>query len=241
MKILLIGGGGREHSIAWKVSQSPLVKEIICAPGNAGMEKIARLEDVAADDVKGLLELAKVEKPDLTIVGPEIPLTLGVVDAFHDAGFKVFGPHMDAAQLEGSKTFSKELMKQHNIPTAFFSTFTDAEDASRYVQEVGAPIVVKADGLCGGKGVIVCQTVEEALDAVNLVMINQSFGDAGERVLDASAAAGEFVVYADALDQPDFSCGDGLRFGGCALAAVARVARGVPEPLDCPAGDGLGA
>ena len=195
MKILLVGGGGREHSLAWKITQSPLVDELVCAPGNAGIEEIARCADVAADDISGLLKLAKKEKVDLTVVGPEMALTLGIVDAFHDEGLKVFGPHRDAAQLEGSKSFSKDLMKHNNIPTAFFSTFTDPEDARRYIQEVGAPIVVKADGLCGGKGVIVCSTVEEALDSVNLMMINQSFGDAGAKVVVEECLQGEEASY----------------------------------------------
>jgi phosphoribosylamine--glycine ligase len=200
MKILLVGGGGREHSLAWKIAQSPRVRELICAPGNAGIEQTARCVDVAADDIPGLLNLAREEKVDLTVVGPEMALTLGIVDAFRDEGLKVFGPHKDAARLEGSKAFSKELMKSHNIPTAFFSTFTDPEDARRYIQEVGAPIVVKADGLCGGKGVMVCRTVEEALDAVDLMMINQSFGDAGTRIVVEECLLGEeasFLVFTD--------------------------------------------
>ena len=212
MKILLIGGGGREHSLAWKIKQSPLVEEIVCAPGNGGIADLARCLDVTADDVKGLLELAGDEKPDLTVVGPEMPLTLGVVDAFQDAGHKVFGPHKDAAQLEGSKAFSKELMKQNNIPTAFFSTFTDPEDAGRYIEEVGAPIVVKADGLCGGKGVIVCQTVEEALDSVNRIMVNQSYGDAGTRIVVEECLQGEeasYLVFTDGKNViPMPSCQD---------------------------------
>jgi phosphoribosylamine--glycine ligase len=203
MKILLVGGGGREHSMAWKIKQSPLVEELICAPGNAGIEEVARCVDVPADDVQGLLKLAKEEKVDLTVVGPEMALSLGIVDAFHDEGLKIFGPHKDAAQLEGSKAFSKELMKQNNIPTAFFSTFTDPEDAARYIQEVGAPIVVKADGLCGGKGVIVCQTDEEALDAVNLIMINESYGDAGTKIVVEECLQGEeasYLVFTDGRD-----------------------------------------
>ncbi len=200
MKILLIGSGGREHALAWKIGQSPKVEEVLCAPGNAGIEQDARCVDVAADDVKGLLKLAKKEKVDLTVVGPELPLTLGVVDAFQEEGLKIFGPTKEAARLEGSKAFSKELMKQAKIPTAFFSTFTDPEDASRYIQEVGAPIVVKADGLAAGKGVIVCQTVEEALDAVNLILVNESFGDAGSKIVVEECLQGEeasYLVFSD--------------------------------------------
>ena len=195
MKILLVGGGGREHALAWKIRQSPLVKDLVAAPGNGGIEEVARCVDIAADDIGALVKFAREEQPDLTVVGPEMALTLGIVDAFRSEGLKVFGPHRDAARLEGSKAFSKELMKQHNIPTAFFSTFTDPEDARRYVQEVGAPIVVKADGLCGGKGVMVCPTVEEALDAVNLMLINQSFGDAGTRIVVEECLQGEELSY----------------------------------------------
>jgi len=195
MKILVIGSGGREHTLVWKIRQSPKVEEVICAPGNAGIEQEARCVDVAADDIGGLLKLAKREKANLTVVGPELPLTLGIVDAFQEEGLKIFGPSKEAANLEGSKAFSKELMKQARIPTAFFSTFTDPEDASRYIQEVGAPIVVKADGLCGGKGVIVCRTVEEALDAVNLILVNESFGDAGSKIVVEECLQGEEASY----------------------------------------------
>jgi phosphoribosylamine--glycine ligase len=172
MKVLLIGGGGREHTLAWKIKQSPRVEQVFCAPGNAGIEQLAQCVDIPSDDIDELARFAGKEQIDLTVVGPELPLTLGIVDTFRDEGLRIFGPDKEAAQLEGSKAFTKELMKQKGIPSAFFSTFTDAEDAGRYIEEVGAPIVVKADGLCGGKGVIVCQTVEEALDAVNLIMIN---------------------------------------------------------------------
>jgi len=195
MKILLIGSGGREHALAWKIRQSPRVEELLCAPGNAGIEELARCVPVGPDDLEGLLDLAKRERVDLTVVGPELPLTLGIVDLFEAEGLKIFGPRKDAAVLEGSKAFSKELMKRRGIPTAFFSSFTNPDDAGRYIQDVGAPIVVKADGLCGGKGVIVCQTVEEALDAVNLIMINESFGDAGKRIVVEECLRGEEASY----------------------------------------------
>ena len=200
MKVLVIGGGGREHSLAWKIRQSPKVERIYCAPGNAGIEQIAKCVEIPSDDINELARFAKEEQIDLTVVGPELPLTLGIVDAFEEEGLRIFGPAKDAARLEGSKAFSKELMKQHGIPSAFFSTFTDAEDASRYIQEVGAPIVVKADGLCGGKGVIVCKTVEQALDAVNLIMINQAFGDAGNKIVVEECLQGEeasILVFTD--------------------------------------------
>ena len=200
MKVFLIGGGGREHTLAWKIKQSPRVEQVFCAPGNAGIEQIAQCVKISSDDIDELARFAKKEQIDLTVVGPELPLTLGIVDRFQDEGLRVFGPGKDAAMLEGSKAFTKELMKQQGIPSAFFSAFTDAQDASRYIQEVGAPIVVKADGLCGGKGVIVCQTVEEALDAVNLIMINESFGDAGRKIVVEECLQGEeasFLVFTD--------------------------------------------
>ncbi len=200
MKVFLIGGGGREHTLAWKIKQSPKVEQIFCAPGNAGIEQVAQCVEIPSDDIDELALFAKKEQIDLTVVGPELPLTLGIVDTFQGEGLRIFGPSKDAAMLEASKAFTKELMKQQGIPSAFFSTFTDAEDATRYIQEVGAPIVVKADGLCGGKGVIVCQTVEEALDAVNLIMINEAFGDAGRKVVVEECLQGEeasFLVFTD--------------------------------------------
>ncbi len=200
MKVLLIGGGGREHSLAWKIKQSPRVEKLFCAPGNAGIEQVAECVGIAVDDIDELARFAKKEQIGLTVVGPELPLTLGIVDAFQAEGLRIFGPDKNAAMLEASKAFTKELMKQKGIPSAFFSTFTDAQDATRYIKEVGAPIVVKADGLCGGKGVIVCQTVEEALDAVNLIMINEAFGNAGQKVVVEECLVGEeasFLVFTD--------------------------------------------
>jgi phosphoribosylamine--glycine ligase len=200
MKVFLIGGGGREHSLAWKIKQSPKVEKVFCAPGNAGIEQVAQCASIPADDIDELARFAKQERVDLTVVGPELPLTLGIVDSFQEEGLRVFGPTRAAAMLEASKAFTKELMKQQGIPSAFFSTFTEADDASRYIKEVGAPIVVKADGLCGGKGVIVCQTVEEALDAVNLIMVNEAFGDAGRKVVVEECLQGEeasFLVFTD--------------------------------------------
>ena len=195
MNVLLVGGGGREHSLAWKISQSPRVEKIFCAPGNAGIEQVAQCINISPDDVGELARFAKKEQIDLTVIGPELPLTLGIVDSFREEGLRIFGPDREAAMLEGSKAFAKELMKQQGIPTAFFSTFTQAEDANRYIQEVGAPIVVKADGLCGGKGVIVCQTVEEALDAVDLIMVNEAFGDAGRKIVVEECIQGEAGGY----------------------------------------------
>ncbi len=200
MKVLVLGSGGREHCLAWKIKQSPKVTELFCAPGNAGIEEIAQSIDIASDEIDDLVRFAKKEKIDLTVVGPELPLTLGIVDVFEEEGLRIFGPSKEAAKLEGSKAFVKELMKQQGISTAFYSTFTDPDDAGRYIQEVGAPIVVKADGLCGGKGVIVCQTVEEALDAVNLILVNECFGDAGKKIIVEECLLGEeasFLVFTD--------------------------------------------
>ncbi len=200
MRVLVVGNGGREHGLVWKIRQSPRVSEVLCAPGNAGIETQAACLDVEANDLEGLLRAAKDRKVDLTVVGPEAPLALGIVDLFQEEGLRIFGPTREAVQLEASKSFAKELMKQRGIPTAFFSTFTDPEAARRYIREVGAPIVVKADGLCGGKGVIVCRTLEEALDAVDLVMVNESFGDAGRKVVVEECLEGEeasFMVLTD--------------------------------------------
>lgn len=200
MRVLVVGNGGREHGLVWKIRQSPKVSEVLCAPGNAGIETQATCVAVEANDLEGLLRVAKDRKVDLTVVGPEAPLALGIVDLFQEEGLRIFGPTREAVQLEASKSFAKELMKQKGIPTAFFSTFTDPEAAKRYIREVGAPIVVKADGLCGGKGVIVCRTLEEALDAVDLVMVNESFGDAGRKIVVEECLEGEeasFMVLTD--------------------------------------------
>jgi phosphoribosylamine--glycine ligase len=200
MKVLVIGSGGREHSLTWKIRQSPRVKEIYCTPGNAGIAEIATCVAVASDDIEALLNFAKEHKIDLTVVGPEQPLVMGIVDSFQAEGLRVFGPTKRAAVLEGSKGFAKELMKQKGIPSAFFSAFTDPDEAKRYIVEVGAPIVVKADGLCAGKGVIVCQSVKEALDAVDLIMVNESFGDAGKQIVVEECLHGEeasFLVFTD--------------------------------------------
>ena len=242
MKVLVIGGGGREHSLVWKIRQSSKVSGVLCAPGNAGIEEIATCIDVAANDLEGLVRLAKREGVGLTVVGPEIPLALGIVDAFEEEGMRVFGPSRDAAQLEASKSFAKDLMKQKGIPTAFFSTFTDPEEACRYIKEVGAPIVVKADGLCAGKGVIVCRTTEEALDAVNLIMINESFGDAGKKIVVEECLQGEeasFMVFTDGKDvlpmpssqdhKPVFDGDKGPNTGGMGAYSPAPV---VTEALE---------
>ena len=191
MKVLVIGSGGREHALVWKIRQSPRASKIYCAPGNAGIADQAELVALAADDIDGLLAFAENEQIDLTIVGPELPLSLGIVDQFEARGLRVFGPNRAAAQLEGSKAFTKELMQQQGVPTAAFGVFRDPDEASRYVEEVGAPIVVKADGLAAGKGVLLCTTQAEAQDAINAIMRERQFGEAGDQVVIEEFLQGE--------------------------------------------------
>lgn len=192
MRILVIGGGGREHTLAWKLSQSKNVEKMYAIPGNPGMEKIAECNSaISISDNDALVTFAKAHKIDLTVVGPELPLANGVVDAFEAAGLKAFGPSKAAAEIEGSKAFSKWLMKKYDIPTAKFEVFTDAEAARAYVKEQGAPIVIKADGLAAGKGVIVAATLEQAIEAVDSIMCDQTFGEAGSRVVIEECLIGE--------------------------------------------------
>ncbi|MFA5096389.1 MAG: phosphoribosylamine--glycine ligase [Candidatus Omnitrophota bacterium] len=183
MRILLIGSGGREHALAWKVSQSKLADKVFCAPGNAGIAQIAECVDIAADDIAGLLEFARKEKIDFTVVGPEIALSLGIVDEFQQAGLKIFGPNKKAANLEASKVFSKELMAKYKVPTAEFKIFDEPGAAEQYIEKIGAPCVVKADGLAAGKGVVVAKTVDEAKAAVSAMMRQKVFGVAGNKVI----------------------------------------------------------
>ena len=202
MKILIVGSGGREHALAWKTKQSPKVSSVFVAPGNPGtaLEENITNVAIAVDDISGLLAFALAEKIDLTIIGPEVPLVLGVVDQFTAAGLKCFGPTAKAAQLEGSKSFCKDFMIRHHIPTAAYQSFTDKELAIAYIKQQGAPIVVKADGLAAGKGVIVAQTVAEAVAAVEDMLSGNVFGEAGNRVVVEEFLAGEeasFIVIAD--------------------------------------------
>ena len=202
MKILIVGSGGREHALAWKAKQSPKVEKVFVAPGNPGSALEPGIENkaIAVDDITGLLAFAQAEQIDLTIIGPEIPLVLGIVDRFEEAGLKCFGPKAKAAQLEGSKTFCKDFMIRHNIPTAHYQSFIDKEQAINYIREQGAPIVVKADGLAAGKGVIVAQTEQEAIDAVEDMLSGNVFGEAGNRVVIEEFLEGEeasFIVIAD--------------------------------------------
>ncbi len=202
MKVLIIGNGGREHALAWKTAQSSQVSEVFVAPGNAGTAREAKITNVAiaVTDIQGLVDFATDKRIDLTIVGPEIPLVLGVVDKFSENGLRIFGPTQGAAQLEGSKAFSKDFLARHNIPTAAYQTFTEIEPAIAYIKTQGAPIVVKADGLAAGKGVIVAQTEQQAIDAVEDMLAGNRFGDAGHRVVIEEFLQGEeasFIVMAD--------------------------------------------
>ena len=191
MKILVIGSGGREHALVWKIAQSPKVSEIFCAPGNAGTSQIAKNVDIAVEDIDSLLKFAKDKHIDLTVVGPEIPLVLGIVDIFKSNGLKIFGPTKAAAQIEGSKVFSKKLMEKYGIPTAKYRSFTEEKPAKQYLKEIGAPVVVKADGLAAGKGVIVCKTIEEAEKAIERILIDKEFKEAGLELIIEECLVGE--------------------------------------------------
>ncbi len=194
MKVLVVGSGGREHAIVWALSNSPRVTEIFCAPGNAGIAQQATCVSIAATDVDGMVAWARDQKVDLVVVAPDDPLALGMVDAMEQAGIRAFGPHKNAAIIEASKAFSKELMKKYNIPTAKYATFTDMEKAISYIHAEGAPIVVKADGLALGKGVTVASTEEEAVDAVRAMMEDQKFGASGSTVVIEECMTGPEVT-----------------------------------------------
>ncbi|BEO16304.1 TPA: phosphoribosylamine--glycine ligase [Serratia marcescens] len=202
MNILIIGNGGREHALAWKAAQSPLADKVYVAPGNAGTALEANLENVAiaATDIPALVAFAQSHDIGLTIVGPEAPLVIGVVDAFQAVGLKIFGPSQAAAQLEGSKAFTKDFLARHRIPTAEYENFTEVEPALAYVRRKGAPIVIKADGLAAGKGVIVAMTLQEAEEAVRDMLAGNAFGDAGHRIVVEEFLDGEeasFIVMVD--------------------------------------------
>ena len=202
MKALIFGNGGREHALALKIEQSPHVKKVFVAPGNGGTDLEEKIEniDIDIDDIDQLVLFAKKEKIDLTIIGPEVPLSKGIVDIFIENKLKVFGPKKLAAQLESSKDFAKSFMERHKIPTAKYKTFTKIKDAHRYINEEGAPIVIKADGLAAGKGVVVAMTVQEALFAVDSMLEDNLFGDAGARVVIEEFLTGEevsFIVICD--------------------------------------------
>ena len=202
MQILIVGGGGREHAMAWKVAQSDRVTQVFVAPGNAGseLEDKTRNLSIAADDIDALLGFAQKENIDLTIVGPEAPLVAGLVDRFTDAGLRVFGPSAKAAQLEGSKSFSKDFLHRNNIPTARYAVFSEVDKAVDYIESVGAPIVVKANGLAAGKGVVVASTVKQAIAAVHDMLAEKSFGQAGNTVVIEEFLAGEEASFICVVD-----------------------------------------
>ena len=183
MQVLVIGNGGREHALVWKIKQSPKVKEIFCAPGNAGTSEIAENVPIATDDIEGLLQFALNKGIELTVVGPEQPLVMGIVDQFNEKGLRIFGPNANAAELEGSKSFSKNIMNKYGLPTADYKNFTSTKEAEEYINDKSCPLVVKADGLAAGKGVLLCRTTEEALIAVNTIMKNRIFGAAGDQIV----------------------------------------------------------
>ena len=193
MKILVVGSGGREHTLVWKIAQSPDVKKIYCAPGNAGISELAECVSIDAADINGLLKFANNKYIDLTVVGPEVPLALGIVDLFKNKGLKIFGPSQKAAEIESSKIFSKYLMEKYHIPTAKYESFEVYDRAEEYVNSISAPLVVKADGLAAGKGAIVCFSKEQALDSLNKLMVQRIFGDAGAKVVIEEYLQGEEV------------------------------------------------
>ncbi|HXU89858.1 MAG TPA: phosphoribosylamine--glycine ligase [Methylomirabilota bacterium] len=195
MNVLLVGGGGREHALAWKLAQSPRLTRLVAAPGNPGIARHAECVAVSVDDHAGLLRLADKARPDLIVIGPEMPLVAGLADRFRDAGFSVFGPRARAAAIEGSKAFSKALMKRHGVATARFETFDDAGRARRFACDLGAPLVVKTDGLAAGKGAIVCATLAEADDAIAACLERREFGAAGARVIVEEFLVGEEVSF----------------------------------------------
>ncbi len=202
MNILVIGSGGREHALAWKIAQSEHVARVFIAPGNAGTALENKLEniDIKAEDIDALLKFAQEKNIELTVVGPEVPLVMGIVDQFTEAGLRCFGPSKGAAQLEGSKAFTKDFLARHHIPTAAYGNFTEIDKAVAYVKQQGAPIVIKADGLAAGKGVILAQTEQEAIDAIEDMLAGNAFGNAGHRVVVEEFLQGEeasFIVMAD--------------------------------------------
>jgi phosphoribosylamine--glycine ligase len=195
MKVLVVGGGGREHALVWKIGQSPKVSKVYCAPGNAGISRQAEVVPIRANDLDGLLDFALREKIDLSVVGPEDPLTRGIVDLFESNGLAIFGASKQAAEIEGSKAFAKEMMRKYLVPSASYGVFEDRQKAIDYIRKEGAPIVVKADGLAAGKGVILCKSAEEAIQAVDRIMVEKIFGEAGNRVVIEEYLVGEEASY----------------------------------------------
>ena len=200
MKVLVVGSGGREHALVWKIARSPKVEKIYCAPGNAGIAELAECIDIRPDDIQKLTDFAFANRIDLTVIGPEIPLAKGIVDLFESKGLKIFGPVQKAALLEASKIFSKEMMIKYNIPTAKSEIFTNSNDARNFVRMADIPIVIKADGLAAGKGVMVAATIEEAEKAIGIIMEDKHFGESGNRIIIEECLKGEevsFMVFTD--------------------------------------------
>ncbi|HSE88814.1 MAG TPA: phosphoribosylamine--glycine ligase [Candidatus Binatia bacterium] len=195
MKILVIGSGGREHALVWKISQSPKVTKLFCAPGSAAIGELAECVVINPEQIEKLENFAGKEKIDLTVVGPELPLTLGISDLFESRGLRIFGPKKAAARLEGSKAFAKEILQKNNIPTATFATFTDQVAAKQYIERHPAPYVIKADGLAAGKGVIISLTTNDALDVVDKILVKKVFGEAGEKVVIEEFLEGEEISF----------------------------------------------
>ena len=203
MRILVVGSGGREHALCWKIAQSSLVDKVFCAPGNGGISQVAECVDIKSEDIKGLLDFAKKEKIDLTVVGPEVPLSLGIVDEFLKYNLKIFGPTKRAAKIESSKIFSKELMLKYNIPTASFCVFDDPKEAKAYIEKINTPCVLKADGLAAGKGVVVAKSIEEAKRAVTLLMEDKVLGDSAKKIIIEECLVGQeasIIVITDSKD-----------------------------------------
>jgi phosphoribosylamine--glycine ligase len=238
VNILVIGSGGREHALVWKLRQSPNIKTVFCAPGNAGIEQLATCVPLKPTDIKGLLKFAKEKRIDLTVVGSEQPLVEGIVDAFEERGFKIFGPSKAAAQLEGSKVFSKNFMLQHHIPTAHYRSFaaTAIDEAKKYINTIEPPMVVKADGLAAGKGVLICKNRQEAILALDDIIINKAFGSAGNQIVIEEFLKGEeaslfvltdgeqFAILASAQDHKCILDGDlGKNTGGMGAYAPAPI------------------
>ncbi|MBU1206606.1 MAG: phosphoribosylamine--glycine ligase [Proteobacteria bacterium] len=257
MKILVIGSGGREHALVWKIAQSPAVKKIYCAPGNAGIAQQAECLPLAAEDGPSIIAWAEKEKIDLTVVGPEAPLTVGIVDAFEARGLRIFGANQQAAAIEGSKALAKFFMKKYGIPSGDFQVFNDYGAAVRYVKKTGAPLVVKADGLAAGKGVILCPAVAEAIAALDLIMVQKAFGAAGRQVVVEEFLQGEeasFLAFTDGETvlplptsqdhKPIFDHDQGPNTGGMGAYSPApvvseKVHRQVMEQIMIPTVKGL--
>ncbi len=244
MKVLVVGGGGREHALCWKINKSPLVEKVYCAPGNAGIKDIAECIDISATDFEGLISFTKENDVELTVVGPEIPLSFGIVDEFEKEGLKIFGPSKAAAQIEGSKVFSKNLMKKYNIPTAKYETFTDLDKALEFTKELDTPFVVKADGLAAGKGVIICNSIIEGEKALNSIMNEKAFGEAGDHVVIEQFLIGEeasFFAFTDGVnvlplessqDHKAIYDGDtGPNTGGMGAYSPAPIAEGLHDRI----------